>query len=320
MTITKRERLEGGLWGLLVGDALGVPYEFSRPEHLPAVIEMTPPEHFDRAHKGTPPGTYSDDGAQALCLLATLIEREQLDVEDFARRLIDWYSHGYLAVNNRVFDVGVQTGVAIRRLLEDVPPLEAGPTDERRNGNGSLMRVLPLALFHTGTDAELARDADLQSRVTHGHARSRVSCALYCLWARRFLRDEPWPDPVAPWRDAVASLRALLPEAGEEREALEFHIRPDEPAEGRGGGYVIDALRSARMIVERHARYEDAVIEAVRLGDDTDTTAALVGGIAGVREGLSAIPSRWMDAMRGREQVDPLVAWLVKLRSTRQMP
>jgi ADP-ribosylglycohydrolase len=314
MTITKRERLEGGLWGLLVGDALGVPYEFSRPEHLPAVIEMTPPEQFDRAHKGTPPGTYSDDGAQALCLLATLIEREQFDVEDFARRLINWYSHGYLAVDYRGFDVGVQTGVAIRRLLEDVPPLEAGPTDERRNGNGSLMRVLPLALFHTGTDAELARDADLQSRVTHGHARSRVSCALYCLWARRFLRDEPWPDPVAPWRDAVASLRAILPEAGEEREALEFHIRPDEPAEGRGGGYVIDALRSARMIVERHARYEDAVIEAVRLGDDTDTTAALVGGIAGVREGLSAIPSRWRDAMRGREQVEPLVAWLVKLR------
>jgi ADP-ribosyl-[dinitrogen reductase] hydrolase len=314
MTITKRERLEGGVWGLLVGDALGVPYEFNRPEDLPSVIEMTPPEHFDRAHKGTPPGTYSDDGAQALCLLATLIEREQLDVEDFARRLVDWYSSGYLAVGNRVFDVGVQTGVAIRRLMEDVPPLEAGPTDERRNGNGSLMRVLPLALFHTGTDAELARDAELQSRVTHGHARSRVSCALYCLWARRFLRDEPWPDPAAPWRDAVASLRTILPADGEEREALELHIRPDEPAEGRGGGYVIDALRSARMIVERCPRFEDAVIAAVRLGDDTDTTAALVGGIAGVREGLSAIPTRWRDAMRGREQVDPLVAWLVKLR------
>ncbi|MBX7194952.1 MAG: ADP-ribosylglycohydrolase family protein [Sandaracinaceae bacterium] len=314
MTITKRDRLEGGIWGLLVGDALGVPYEFSRPEQLPAVIEMTPPEGFDRAHRGTPPGTYSDDGAQALCLLATLIEREQLDVDDFARRLVNWYSHGYLAVECRVFDVGVQTGVAIRRLMEDVPPLEAGPTDERRNGNGSLMRVLPLALFHTGTDAELVRDADRQSRLTHGHARSRVSCALYCLWARRFLREEPWSDPVAPWQDAVASLRAILPAEGEEREALEFHIRPDEPAEGRGGGYVIDALRSARMIVERHPRFEDAVIEAVRLGDDTDTTAALVGGIAGVREGIASIPSRWIDAMRGREQVDPLVAWLVKLR------
>lgn len=314
MSTTARDRLRGGMWGLLVGDALGVPYEFHRPEALPATIEMTPPDDFERAHRGTPPGTYSDDGAQALCLLATLIEREGFDADDFARRLVNWYSHGYLAVDYRVFDVGVQTGVAIRRLLEDVPALEAGPSDERRNGNGSLMRVLPLALFHRGTDAELARDADLQSRVTHGHARSRVSCALYCLWARRFLRDETWADPVAPWRDAVASLRAILPEEGEEREALEHHIRPDEPAEGRGGGYVIDAIRSARMIVERHARFEDAVIAAVRLGDDTDTTACLVGGIAGAREGLSAIPSRWMDAMRGRDQSEPLIEWLVKLR------
>jgi ADP-ribosylglycohydrolase len=282
---------------------------------------MTPPEGFDRAHRGTPPGTYSDDGAQALCLLSTLIERDGFDADDFAQRLIGWYSNGYLAVGHRVFDVGVQTGVAIRRLLEDVPPLEAGPSDERRNGNGSLMRVLPLALFHRGTDAELVRDADLQSRVTHGHARSRVSCALYCLWARRFLRDEPWPDPAAPWRDAVESLRAILPVDGDEREALEHHIRPDDPAEGRGGGYVIDSIRSARMIIERHATYEEAVIEAVRLGDDTDTTACLVGGIAGVREGLAAIPTRWLDAMRGREQVDPLVEWTrVKQTQGKEQP
>ncbi len=302
------------MWGLLVGDALGVPYEFHQPDALPPVIEMTPPEDFARAHRGTPPGTYSDDGAQALCLLATLIEREGFDAEDFGRRLVNWYSHGYMAVDYRVFDVGVQTGVAIRRLLEEVPALEAGPSDERRNGNGSLMRALPLALFHRGTDAELARDADLQSRVTHGHARSRVSCALYCLWARRFMRDEPWGDPVAPWRDAVASLRTILPEEGEERQALELHVRPDEPAEGRGGGYVIDAIRSARMIIERHACFEDAVIEAVRLGDDTDTTACLVGGIAGIREGHGAIPTRWLEAMRGRDQAEPLIEWLVKLR------
>jgi len=311
---TRARKLRGGMWGLLVGDALGVPYEFHRPDALPDAIEMTPPEHFDRAHRGTPPGTYSDDGAQALCLLASLTEQEGFDADDLARRLVDWYSHGYLAVDQRVFDVGVQTGVAVRRLMEGVPPLEAGPTDERRNGNGSLMRVLPLALFHAGTDQELARDADLQSRLTHGHARSRVSCVLYCLWARRFLRDEPWPDPAGPWRDAVASLRAMLPDDGEDREALEFHIRPDEPAEGRGGGYVIDSLRSVRMIIERHERFEDAVIAAVKLGDDTDTTACLVGGIAGVREGQGAIPARWMDALRGKAQAEPLIEWLVKLR------
>jgi ADP-ribosylglycohydrolase len=297
------------MWGLLVGDALGVPYEFHRAEQLPEQIDMKPPLGFERSHRRIPPGTYSDDGAQALCLLATLVERGALDVDDLAGRLVAWYDHGYLAVDNDVFDSGVQTGLAIARLIEGVPPLEAGPTDERRNGNGSLMRVLPLALFHTGGDAELARDADLQSRLTHGHARSRVCCALYCLWARRFLEGH-----AEPWAAAVASLRGLLPAEGEEREALEFHVRPDEPAEGRGGGYVIDSLRSARMIVERHARYEDAVIAAVKLGDDTDTTAAIVGGIAGVREGTGAIPGRWMEMMRGKAQAEPLIEWLAKLR------
>jgi ADP-ribosylglycohydrolase len=313
-SVTRADRLRGGIWGLLVGDALGVPYEFHRPEQLPTEIDMTPPFGFERSHRRIPPGTYSDDGAQALCLLATLVERESLDLDDFAGRLVAWYDHGYLAVAQDVFDVGVQTSQAIARLVEGVPPREAGPSDERRNGNGSLMRVLPLALFHRGTDEELVHDADLQSRVTHGHAQSRVSCALYCLWARRFLDGGPFADPAAPWREAVASLRRILPADGEERAALEQHLRPDEPAEGGGSGYVIDSLRSARMIVERHARYEDAVIAAVKLGDDTDTTAAIVGGVAGVREGLRAIPSRWLTQMRGREQVDPLVAWLVKLR------
>jgi ADP-ribosylglycohydrolase len=313
-SVTRADRLRGGIWGLLVGDALGVPYEFHRPEQLPVDIDMTPPVGFERSHRRIPPGTYSDDGAQALCLLATLVEREHLDVADFAARLVDWHDHGYLAVGQEVFDVGVQTRQAIARLVEGVPPLEAGPSDERRNGNGSLMRVLPLALFHTGSDEELVRDAERQSRVTHGHARSRVCCALYCLWARRFLEDGPVADPAAPWRDAVASLRRILPDDGEEREALERHVRPDEPAEGRGGGYVVDSLRSARMIVERHAHYEQAVIAAVKLGHDTDTTAAIVGGIAGVREGIGAIPRRWLEAMRGKDQVEPLVGWLVKLR------
>ena len=305
MSLQWADRIRGGMWGLLVGDALGVPYEFHRAETLPNVIEMTPPESFERAHRSTPPGTYSDDGAQALCLLASLAEHEGFDPDDFAQRLLNWYEHGYLAVNATVFDVGVQTSIALRALLNGVPSLEAGPSNQSNNGNGSLMRVLPMAMFHHGTDDELARDADLQSRVTHGHVRSRVACSIYCLWARRFLQGHP-----EPWRDAVASFRSMAPDDSEEREVLEFHLRPDEPSEGRGGGYVIDSLRSARMIIERTTTYEDAVVQAIKLGDDTDTTAAIVGGIAGIRQGDRAIPARWMAALRGRENAFSLIEWL----------
>ena len=111
-----RDRLAGGLLGLLVGDALGVPYEFHSPQEIPppALIEFEPPAGFMRAHTGTPPGTWSDDGAQALCLLASLLECGRLDLNDFAHRLLDWYDAGYLAVDSRVFDIGVQTAQALQ--------------------------------------------------------------------------------------------------------------------------------------------------------------------------------------------------------------
>jgi ADP-ribosylglycohydrolase len=300
---THKSRQKGGLFGLLIGDALGVPYEFHRREAIPdpQLIEMTPPDGFRRAHRGVPPGTWSDDGAQALCLLASLLDKGRLELDDFAARLLDWYEKGYLAVDGRVFDVGVQTTVAFRALMGGAAPHLAGPAEERSNGNGSLMRVLPLALWHQGTDEDLVRDAYLQSRVTHGHARSRVCCALYCLWARRTLSSH-----AAPWDDAVRTLRSLVTPESEEHEALEVHIAPDAAPEGRGTGYVVDTLRSARMVASRRS-YEDAVRAAVTLGDDTDTTACVAGGIVGLREGYDAIPGRWRSALRGQELVTPLV-------------
>jgi ADP-ribosyl-[dinitrogen reductase] hydrolase len=299
-----RERIEGALWGLLVGDALGVPYEFHPPESIPEEIEFTPPPGFRRAHDGVPPGTWSDDGAQALCLLASLLHRGELDAEDLMRRLTNWYELGYMAVDYRVFDVGVQTAAALRAFRSGTPAALAGGRAEHQNGNGSLMRVLPLALWHRGSDEELVRHARRQSIVTHGHVRSQLCCALYCLWARRIMEEHRHP-----WRAAVETLRLLTDEQAE----LEEHIRPDAEPRGGGTGYVVDSLHSARQAVEA-GRYEDVVRAAVRLGNDTDTTAAIAGGIAGLRDGLDAIPRRWRDALRGRELVEPLLEQLIDRR------
>lgn len=296
----RRERVLGGMYGLLVGDALGVPYEFRRPHEIPDEIEMQPPPGFLRAHRGTPPATWSDDGAHALCLLASLLQHGRLDVDDLGRRLLNWYDYGYMAVDDRVFDVGIQTTHALHALRDGAPALEAGPRGERHNGNGSLMRVLPLALVHQGDDASLVRDAMTQSRVTHGHLRSQVCCALYCLWARRLLDEKK-----TAFEDAVATLRGVLGDS-EARAELDFHVRPEEDGAVNGTGYVVDCLRSARWALGQ-GTYEDVVRAAIRLGNDTDTTACVAGGLAGVRDGVSAIPRRWLDALRGRELVDPLV-------------
>ncbi|HEY9838890.1 MAG TPA: ADP-ribosylglycohydrolase family protein [Candidatus Obscuribacterales bacterium] len=305
------ERIAGGLWGLLVGDALGVPYEFHEPEAIPGPeqIEFVPPAGFKRAHTGTAPGTWSDDGAHALCLLASLLEKGRLDPEDLMTRLSQWYETGYLAVDGKVFDVGIQTTRALQAFRKGTPALEAGPCGSGDNGNGSLMRVLPLALWHQGSDAELVAAARLQSRVTHGHLRAQLCCALYCLWARHILANAP-----DPWAAAVTTLRELCPEGSPEQAELEFYLRPDEDLPGKGTGYVVDCLRSARQVL-RLGDYETVVKSAIRLGHDTDTTACVTGGLAGLRDGIEGIPARWRQALRGQELFQPLLEALLDLRS-----
>lgn len=303
-SVARRERLAGGLIGLLVGDALGVPYEFHDPKKLPPeeALEMEPPAGFRRAHLGVPPGTWSDDGAQALCLLASLLERQRLDLDDLGERLYRWSTAGYMAVDGLVFDIGIQTSRAMAALERGAPAAAAGPAGEHDNGNGALMRVAPLALWHRGGDAALVADAHAQCLVTHGHPRAQVCAALYCLWVRRFLQEAP-----DPWEDAVSSLRRLYGQDAHRAE-LERHVLVG-PAP-RGSGYVVDCLRSAHAALGA-GPYEAAVRAAVAYGLDTDTTACVAGGAAGARDGLGAIPARWREALRGQELLAPLLDGLV---------
>jgi ADP-ribosylglycohydrolase len=302
-------KLKGGLIGLLVGDALGVPYEFHAREEIPTFdeIEFEPPPNFRRAHAGVPTGTWSDDGAQALILLNTLLECGKFDAAHFAEGLIDWYDKGFMAVGGKVFDVGIQTANAIRELKRGVSPLVAGGTDEYSNGNGSLMRVLPLALRHRGSDEDLIRDAFDQSAVTHGHLRSKICCAVYCLWARQILQNSE-----NAWENAVEIFKQFFPENTIERVEFETKIlSTNAEYEIKGGGYVVDSLRAAIRTNTENQTYEKTVKSAIALGDDTDTTACIAGGIAGLKFGVDAIPKRWRDNLRGKEIYEPLLEKLL---------
>lgn len=314
------DRVRGGLYGLLVGDAVGVPYESQPRAAMPPreAIDLVPPPSFARSHPDVPPGTWSDDGAQALCLLSSLLDGAKtgvgVDLGDLATRLRAWLREGYLTVDGRAFGVGGQTSRAIRALEAGAAPAEAGPSTDADNGNGSLMRVLPLALWHRGSDAELVRDAMDQSRPTHGHARSLVCCAVYCLWARRELEVD---DDRATFAEATATFRGIARNEPAWLEVLDQHLRPHEPPIGTGTAYVVDTLRTAHMLLRDEASYEGVVRGAIALGRDTDTTACVAGGIAGIRYGFEAIPAAWVEALRGRDVVEPLAR---RLRYERPMP
>lgn len=306
------DSIRGGMLGLLVGDACGVPYEFNPPSRLAPFaerIDMVPPPEFDRTYS-VPPGTWSDDGALALCLLESLVERGAFDPEDQARRMVAWMRRGHLAVENYVFDIGGTTAAALRRAeglaLRGESAVGRGETGERSQGNGSLMRILPLALWHRGDDAELARLACVQSGLTHAHPTCEAACAVYCLWARGVLNGEGG--------DVFASAMRRADEAlgDDPRYRPSFDaLRAGMDRPPTGTGFVVDTLFSARWAVERHATFEGAIRAAILLGHDTDTTAAVAGGIAGLRCGVSGLPARWLDALRSRDIVDSLLDRLI---------
>lgn len=302
----KQSKIRGGLYGLLVGDALGVPYEFHSADEIPLYheIEMTPPKGFHRAHPRVLPGTWSDDGAQALCLLDSLTVCGQFDLKDFSDRLLCWYDRGKWAVNGEVFDIGIQTGGALNAYRAGLAPEKCGILRPDGKGNGALMRTLPLALWHKGTDRELVLDAHSQCLITHGNPCNQVCCALYCLVARYLIAGQEFDWAVV---QAVRVLREIYKEMPDYEREFEW-IHPDEPWQGNGSGYVVDCLRSAFMILLRAKNYEEVVKQSVMLGDDTDTTACVASGLAGIIFGEEGIPKRWIKMLLGKDDVEELLA------------
>jgi ADP-ribosyl-[dinitrogen reductase] hydrolase len=291
------KRSTGAVWGLLVGDALGVPYEF-RPG---------PIRDVRWGHSGThgqPPGTWSDDGGLMLALLDSLLTAG-FDVEDQARRAVAWMDGPDYKPGPR-FDIGIATSRALSRARDGVPAAEAGGRGENDNGNGSLMRILPVALTGVGLPpAALAQRVGLASAITHAHPRSLATCVVYCLVARALLTGD---------RDRDAALQQAFAVA-------ESCVEPDVRAElhvvrgyaGRSGsGYVVDCFWSAWDAFREADTYRRCVETAVGFGNDTDTTAAVAGGLAGAYWGVDGIPTEWLSAMRGRDIVEPLIARLIR--------
>ncbi|MGY6255529.1 ADP-ribosylglycohydrolase family protein [Paraburkholderia caledonica] len=294
------DRIRGGLYGLLVGDALGVPYEFHDASEIPAEgeIEMEPPRGFRRAHAGVPVGTWSDDGAQALCLFDSLNHDASLDLVDFAGQLLAWYDDGHMTPDGEVFDVGIQTRRALGALKRGVEASHAGPDGERDNGNGALMRCLPVVFAAKSTDG-IIQLAMQQGVMTHGHARSQLCCAFYALIGAGILNGLGADEAVSHAED---EFRRRFTNTQNEREAqLVLSARAEAP---RGSGYVVDSLWSSIECLLTTNSYEACVRRAVMLGNDTDTTACIGGGLAGLLYGYRSIPLKWLEVLKGKDIVE----------------
>ena len=290
------DRLAGGVWGHLVGDAIGVPYEFTPANAIERVV------FGHRGSHNQPPGTWSDDGGLMLALLDSLLNAG-FDPDDQGRRALAWFA-GKAYSPGPVFDIGNTTDAALDRLKHGVPAIEAGGVAESDNGNGSLMRVLPVALVDRDEEDEvIVSHAFTASALTHRHPRSQVACAVYCLGASWLLQDEP---PTEALGQALESFREMA--AGPWATEFENLQRYTQRS---GSGYVFDTFWCAWTALCESQSYAETIERAVRYGTDTDTTAAVAGGLAGIYWGYSGIPADWLYRMRGREIVEPLVVKLI---------
>ena len=284
-------KIYDGIMGLVVGDALGVPFEFKRRDTFTAT-DMTGYGTYNQ-----PPGTWSDDSSMTLATLESIGRRGAIDPADIMGNFAAWLIHGVFTPYDEVFDVGGATRKAIQRYSRGIAPLHCGGKSVMDNGNGALMRILPVALVsHTGADVKRV------GQLTHAHEISQTACRLYC-----YVVDKCGlvPDMKAAIRD-LGRLTVVHYSTDFNRLARLEDLGRDEI---KSTGYVVDTLEAALWCVLKTDSYRDCVLTAVNLGGDTDTVAAVAGGLAGIAYGCGGaqgIPNEWIAQIPRREWIGEL--------------
>lgn len=275
-----------GIMGLVVGDALGVPVEFRKRDTY---------EVKDMIGFGTynqKPGTWSDDSSLTLATVESMGRKGGIDLEDIMKNFLDWLEGGWFTPYGEVFDVGNTTRAAIQRFKNGTDPVNCGGKTIYDNGNGSLMRILPFAFVpHTWADVLHA------SALTHGHILSILGCEIYVAYAERLIAGR---NKLEAMTDAMKE----IPFAYDFRELDKIGSRKRD--EIKSSGYVVDTLEAALWCFLNTETYRDCVLAAVNLGEDTDTVAAVAGGLAGIYYGTggeAGIPESWIEQIARKDWI-----------------
>ena len=297
--IELRDRLIGGIIGTLVGDALGVPVEFSgrSMRDKDPVIGMRAFGMWNQLA-----GTWSDDSSLTLASADVLCQRGW-DMPALITGFLGWLDHNQWTPHGKVFDIGNATRSALMLFRIGGDHTSCGQASERDNGNGSLMHCLPVSCWLFGQQTEvITHMAGEASALTHAHLRSRLCCAWHALWCDATISERPVR--VAA-RQASDRLRQHVPEL--EREILKRLLNGtvmDLPrASIQSDGYVVSTLEASLWCLANYDDFSKTVLAAVNLGGDADTTGAVTGGMAGLHYGLNAIPKEWILALARHDDV-----------------
>jgi len=302
---TVADRRRGCLYGLAVGDALGAAVEFMEPGSFEPVIGY----RGGGPHR-LAPGEWTDDTSMALALADSIGDGWNLD--DQTARYLLWYRFGKYSVNGQCFDIGMTTSRGLRRFESGTPAAESGDPSETASGNGSIMRLAPVPIanwewLETDPDRLIARLRE-SSLPTHRSVACQHACAYLGLllagliagYGREQILDPGWR-PVADRRDRWHPQIA---------EVATGSFRSKQPPQIRGSGWVVESLEAALWAFAAASDFEDAVLVAVNLGNDADTTGAVCGQLAGACFGQSGIPEHLRSGLARSEMIDTALSKL----------
>lgn len=303
------DRQRGTLLGLAVGDALGAAVEFMPPGSFPPVMD-----YRGGGPHGLAPGEWTDDTSMALAL-ADSIATVGWDLVDQLERYVAWWREGKYSVNGDCFDIGTTTQVALATFRRDRDPHACGLAGERSSGNGSIMRLAPVPIHcHRWIDDDfdgLLQRAEESSLTTHASAQCRSACRYLAAVLAALIRGDERETVLS----ADSQIFGRIESAGALDPAIESVARGSyrlkSPGEIRGSGWVVESLEAALWAFHSSASFEEAVLKAVNLGHDADTTGAVCGQLAGAYWGESGIPERWREKLARRDLIESAISGLL---------
>jgi len=299
----KFENVKNCFLGLAVGDALGVPVEFRDRSFFK---DHPVKEMLGYGTWNQPPGTWSDDSSLAFCLAESLVNGYH--PEDIGKKFVEWYSNGYWGARHKLFDIGGTTRVSLARIREGEDPRFAGEIEEDSNGNGSLMRIAPASLyFYDEPDTNLYERIKEVSSMTHGHFRSVFGCFIFSKYLIELFNGS---EKLQAFEKTMASVKNFAQENEFNQDEIKLfdrifsgdilHAKVDSI---HSSGYVLHTLEAALWCFLTTGSYSEAVLKAVNLGGDTDTTGCVTGALAGLYYGENSIPMMWLISLAREKDI-----------------
>lgn len=305
ITSEKQNRFFGGVFGFCVGDMLGVPVEFSSRQErdVDPVKEL---RAYGTYHQ--PFGSWSDDSSLMFCLVDALMCEDVL--EQLKKNMIAYYKSGLFTPRGQMFDIGNSTRYAIENMERGIPAVECGGTTQQDNGNGSLMRVLPLAYLRgKEKDEDFLQLIENVSSLTHRHNRSKLACVIYVVFASQlyngFGKEDALDYALAFAHKYCA--KSYKEEFSYYKNVFDKKIIKADRNRISSTGYVVDTLEAVIWSFFNTNSYEESVLSAINLGGDTDTIAALVGGLSGIYYGWHRIPDNWIQNILKKKEIADIV-------------